>query len=442
MDANAYGEARPVGATSGLEPDPVYSPIRCWTSSAIVGLVFGVIAMAYSLFIDGWLRRGHFWMVPGDLWMAVDAGRFVWHGALGYVYQGTLSYSLPLSFIVMAPASGLIDHYRLVEGSPYLVAHPSAWLVAGPYSLLFAIVFLHAVRRLAAELGVRRRLWLGQVLASLVVLVPAYYWGHFEDALALAFILYSLRNILRGNSVRAAFMLSVAISFKQTGLALLPFLVCITPRGSRLRCLAVACALPALLAGFALSVDWADASKALLSPVNLVSGYEGHSAIYVTWLGVKTSEVSRATGLLLSVVAGWYCRRAKRAPEVLAAAGSIMLIRPFSEAINYSYYWAPGLFLLAYVGMANYRQVRWQDWVWPVLAIFWAMPRSDGTTSLWWWAGELILVGATVVQAGINCGYLHGWPGVSRLSVKKATNEPILMSMTTVPGAGETTWIR
>lgn len=435
--AISYDEMRPVGSS-----DPLDSPIRCWTSSAIVGLAFGVVAMSYSLFVDAWIRHGHFWMVPSDLWMAVDAGRFVWHGALGYVYQGTSSYSLPLSFIVMAPVSGLIDHFGLVEGSPQPVPHPNAWLLVGPYSLLFAVVFLHAARSLASELGVRRRLWLSQVLASVVVLVPAYYWGHFEDALALAFILYALRNILRRNFVRAAFVLSVAISFKQTGLALLPLLVCMAPRESRVRCLAAACALPAVLAGFALSVDWADASKALLSPVNLVSGYEGHSAVYITWLGAKTSEVSRAAGLLLSVLAGWYFRRAKGGPEVLAAAGLIMLIRPFSEAINYSYYWAPGLFLLACVGVANRRQIRWRDWVWPMLAIIWTMPRSNGTTSLWWWAGELITVGATVVQAGINCGYLHRWPGVSRLSVKKAINEPILMSMTTAQGAGETTWIQ
>ena len=107
---------------------------RAWSSSVAIGLAFGVLAMIYSLFLFGLIEHLHVWAYSSDIWLVVDGGRFVWHGALGYVYQGSGSYSLPLSFIVMAPVSGLIDHYALIEGSPFPIGHPSAWLLVGPYS--------------------------------------------------------------------------------------------------------------------------------------------------------------------------------------------------------------------------------------------------------------------------------------------------------------------
>jgi hypothetical protein len=373
--------------------------------------------------------------------MVVNGGRFIWHGALGYVYQGTTSYALPLSFVVMAPISGLVDRYGLIEGYPHPVAHPSAWLLVGPYSLFFGIFLLHAVRKLAWELGARRRLWAIQVLASVIVLLPAYYWGHFEDVLALTFVLHAVRKLMAREFVSCALMLSLAISFKQTAVVLVPLIVFMAPVGSRLRTLVAACALPGALVAFTLYVDWSDTYKALFSPVNLLSGYQGHSAIYVTWLGAKTSEVSRALGFLAALAAGWGFRRVRNAPHILAALSVILLIRPFSEAINYSYYWSPALLFAGFVGVAVHRQVRWQDWIWPLLAVLWASPRSEGSMSPWWWVGEMILVCATAAQTAVNLGYRVEGRRLSRLSVKKAIQEPILISMTT-PGTGETTWIR
>ena len=116
-----------------------------WSSSVLIGLAFAGLALIYSLLLDQMIRGGHFWFYPTDVWSMVDAGRYVAHGALGYVYQGTSgSYALPLSFVLIAPVSGVIDHFGLVEGAPFPVAHPNAWLVVAPYILMFGIVVLHA----------------------------------------------------------------------------------------------------------------------------------------------------------------------------------------------------------------------------------------------------------------------------------------------------------
>jgi hypothetical protein len=424
-------------------PWPDVTPIdrdNCWTSSVIVGLAFAAVALFYSLFLAGWIYNGSFWMAPYDGWMVVDGGRFVWHGALGYVYQGTGSYALPLSFVVMAPISGLVDHFGLIEGFPRPVAHPSAWLLVGPYSLLFGIFLLHAVRRLAWELGVRTRLCVLQVLASVIVLAPAYYWGHFEDMLALTFVIHAVRRLIANDFVRAALLLSVAVSFKQSAVALVPLLVFMAPRGKRLRCLVAACALPGAFVAFVLGVDWSDASKDLLSPANLLTGYQGHAALYVTWLGTKTSEISRTCGLLLSCYAGWRFRRVTSVPQLLAAVSAILLIRPLSEAINYSYYWSPCLLAAGFVGLAVHRRVRWRDWIWPVFATVWASPRSYGSISPWWWAGEVILIGATSVQVARNCGVQFHPPSFEGVWFKKSRKKPIVKRMSTARAAGDTSW--
>lgn len=421
---------------------PAGEDTRRWSSSIVVGLVFAAVALFYSFVLATWIYHSNFWMSPSDTWMTVDGGRYIWNGAFGYVYQGTYSYALPLSFIVMAPISGLIDHLGLVDGSPYPVAKPSAWLLVGPYTLLYGIFLLHAVRRLVWELGLRSRLWVVQAMATVIVLAPAYFWGHFEDMLALTFVIHSVRYYLKQEPVRAALMLSVAVSFKQWALMLIPLLVFATPAGQRLRTFVAACALPGVLVVFFLGVDWPDASRAFFSPVNLVGHFQGHGAFYASWLGAKTSQVSRTLGLVMTVPLGWWLRRARRPEAFLAAVAVVVLVRPFSEAINYSYYWSPFLLMAGAVGIVVHRRVRWQDWIWPIGAIVWASPRSNSATIGWWWAGEMILLSATAVQLLWNCGARFAPTDRPLISVKTRLGKPISNAMNLAPAAGDRSWIQ
>jgi hypothetical protein len=412
-----------------------------WSSSVLIGLAFAGLALIYSLLLDQMIRGGHFWFYPTDVWSIVDAGRYVAHGALGYVYQGTSgSYALPLSFVLIAPVAGVIDHLGLVEGAPFPVAHPSAWLVVAPYILMFGIVVLHAARRLAWQLGVRRRLWAVQVLTAVVVLLPTYYWGHFEDAIAIAFVLYAARRVLRGDYLMAAVLLSIAVSAKQWAIPLVPFVVFSAPHGRRLRCLAAACALPAAFVALVLGVDWADASKALFSPVNQTHVTEGHVAFYWTWFGSKTSQASRTIGLLLASALAWRLRRVRYPGALMGGMAAVLVLRPFFEAINFSYYWSPALILAGFTGLAAHRRVRWQDWIWPVLAVAWSSPRSNGQSTSWWWTGELIVLAAVAVQVAVNCGADPRLPRRLFVSFKKGRPKPILTNMSTARPMGGTTW--
>lgn len=363
---------------------------RSWSSSVVIGTGFVVLAMIYSLFVAPLFTADHLWFAPGDVWMDVDGGRYVWHGALGYVYQGTGSYALPGFFILLAPASGLIDHLRLIEGTPYLVPHPSAWLVAGPYTMLFGIFLLHAVRRLGWDLGIKRRLWLLQIAAVVTVLVPAACWGHFEDVVALAGVLYAVRFLLQQDYGRAAIALSVAIASKEWALLVLPFLLVRVPVGRRLRVSFWSIALPAALAAFTLSVDWADASRDLLFPKVTAAAAIGHAALFAGWLGPHASLIGRALSLAAAPVLAWVTRREDRPVQLLKLVAAVCLLRAVLEPFSYSYYWSPSLLL---VGMAGYQlpvRALAARWASILVAVVWLMPTE--AAGIGWWAGLALLL--------------------------------------------------
>ena len=386
------------------------------TSSLVIGVAFGVLAMTYSLCLYryqlSFFDHIHVdqWAAPGDVWQSIDAGRFVWAGALDYVYRGSGSLALPLSFIVAAPVATIIDHFHLVE-NVFPIVRPSAWLVAGPFSLAFGPFLLDAVRRLAWDLGMRRRLWAVQVSAAFIALAPSFYWGHFEDVLALIFVVHAIRSVVVGRSIEAGLLLSLAASSKQWAILLVPWLVFNAPIGRRFRTAVAACALPFGFALFFLAIDFHETARALFSPVNLGRNTLGHVAFYVTWLGNKTSRTSRALGVLVSVAAGWRLRRVLGGPSVLAAASVLLLMRPLFEAINYPYYWSPALLTAGLVGVAAHRRFRVRDWIWQAVAIGWALPIGNPKTASWWWAGFLLILLCIYAQVARNCGlsFPSGW---------------------------------
>ena len=430
------------------------SRLRCWSSSAAVWLVWAGVALFYALY--GWAAIYHQtaeirvhgqwqhvrpWMQTQDVWPIINGGRFVWNGALGYVYQGTSSYALPLSFILSAPVAGLMDHLQLVEGSPFPVAEPTAWLLVAPFVLSCGLPLLVAVRRLAWQLGLRRRLSALQVACVPLVLLPAFYWGHFDDVLALTFLTFAVRRLLREEWIPAALLLSAAVSSKQWAVMLVPLFILLAPRGRRLRCLVAACLLPATMTLYVLGVDWSHASKALFSPVNAGTQTQGHLSFYASWFGSQTSKYSRTLGFLVTVPLAWLFRKCRRPVEVLAAIGAIVLVRPFSEAITFSYYWSPGLLMAGLVAVAYQGRFRLRDWVAPVAAVLWATPRSGAATTAWWWSGEVLLLAVTLWPVLKACGLLPTSPRL-RLVVKDERYAPILLSMNTARAAGDTSWSR
>jgi hypothetical protein len=396
------------------------------SSSVLIAVGFGALAMIYSLVLFhyqlGWehgLRRDA-WYQPGDVWNMVNGGRYVWDGALGYVYRGADgSYALPISYILAAPVAAIIDHFHLVEGM-FALPRPTAWPLAGSFVLAFNIFFLDSLRRLAWQIGMRRRLWAVQVVGVLLVCVPAFQYGHFEDVLALTFLLYAVRYVLLDRILLCCFLLSLAISCKQWAVLAVPLVILLSPKGRRLIALVVCSALPLFFVGLVALADPKFGLTALFSPVSPKKTDIGYASVLLTWFGSKASQATRTASVLVSPLVALVFRSVRTVPSILGALSVLLLLRPLFEPLLYSYYLMPALLVAGLVGAAAHKRFRIRDWIFQVAALFWAMPHSNLRTNGRWWIVELCLLVLTWVRVAMNCGLARPW--VRRLSAGERVN--------------------
>jgi hypothetical protein len=264
---------------------------------------------------------------------------------------------------------------------------------------------LDAVRRVSWDLGMKRGLWRVQVATLLMVCVPAFQYGHFEDVLALTFLLHAFRYLMQRRPIMAAVLLSLAISSKQWAVLALPLFLFSTERGRRMMSFLAASALPLLFAAIVLATDARHGYHALFSPSNPRRTDPGHMSFLYTWFGSRTSRATRTASVLLSPIVAFGLRNAKSRPSVLATLSVLLLLRPLFEPMLYAYYLTPSLCVAGLVGVATHNRFRIRDWIWQVAAVLWALPHGNPSTAGIWWTVELLLLAITWIQVAINCGY-------------------------------------
>jgi hypothetical protein len=352
------------------------------------GLAFAAVVMAICLAVDP-INRG--WFAPLDFWLIFRASHYVANGALGYLYESTdYVYALPLFPIVLAPVAFFSEAMKLSERIPFALHHPTAWLIAGPYCITLASAATYYASRALAD-----RLRLAGSLATdiaplFLVVAPAVLLGHFEDALAVAFLLLALRSFLNQKYDRAALMLSVAIAFKQWGVLAIPLFLVLVPPRSRIRSLVLISALPVALAALPLAVDWKHASHALFSSPTFP--YVGHAA---PWLDpdarLVTTSFYRVAMFAAAVAVAWRLRRESSESRILAGFAIVFLARALLEPVPMMYYLTPALGLLSlYEGMTTGRRLKTFLIGLPLLAWFLIWP-----TQLLWWS--IFASGATAL---------------------------------------------
>jgi hypothetical protein len=239
------------------------------------------------------------------------------------------------------------QHFKLVEGFPRSVPYPSMWLVYGPYGFALCAVILHAARRISYQFGIERgRLWPQVAMLVLVVCPAAIVWGHYEDVLALAFVMFALYALVRGRPLPAALMLGVAVGFKQWALLGLPLLVAVSPPSERRKVLGASLALPAVLIALPLAVDWSHASAALLKTQSFPQ--VGHRALWVpSSVRMMAGNPSRAGTFVVALAVAWWLRERTEPRLLLAGFAVVFLARLLFEPVLFSYYLCPTLGLLA-----------------------------------------------------------------------------------------------
>src|SRR5439155_1778344 len=187
---------------------PIRTDLHPWRATIALGVVTVVAGMVYTLFLGPFVEHsGGWWIVP-DAWVPLRAAGFVANGALGYIYQSTnIFVTTPLFPVLLVPVAFVEQHFGLTEGFPQALPHPNMWLVYGPYALALCTPLFYAVRKLGNELVVDRgRVGLQIATLALVRTPQAILWGHYEDVLAVAFVMFSVRALLRGRSIPAALL--------------------------------------------------------------------------------------------------------------------------------------------------------------------------------------------------------------------------------------------
>ena len=187
---------------------------------SVVTVAMLVAVMAYSLLAHPLFHVGQIRLLsPSDLWSLTKSSFAMSHGNFAHVYVRNGSLTSPPAFeIALAPvillgqAAGLSPHLHST-GEPL-----SLWFVLGPAALLFASTALFAIDAVARHWNFSdgKRLALALV-GGVGVANVAGGWGHPEDCVAVAFVVWAALALERDGlraAPRAAWLLGLGIAFQ------------------------------------------------------------------------------------------------------------------------------------------------------------------------------------------------------------------------------------
>ncbi len=151
------------------------------------------------------------WFVPGDLWGTQLAARAVAYGHLNRVYSpstGLITFPAVAALFAPAVELGRLFGWATVRPGSTAIRLPTGWLPILIVTVGSALPVLFATDGLAELLAVSRprRLVLAGVEAVAVWNVVVW-WGHPEDALGVAFLVFATTSALAGRWNRCAWLI-------------------------------------------------------------------------------------------------------------------------------------------------------------------------------------------------------------------------------------------
>ena len=329
------------------------APGWLWRASAAFAIGTVAVAMLFSIVVRPYHHGTGAWNVPPDAWDSLVPAHYVADGAFPYIYEPDRQFvATPLLPIVLSPAAALDEHLGLTDSYPYNIPRPSMWLLYAPYAFALTFVLFFAAGRLTEEAWERllrpgRPPVLAVQAACLVFVVfpVGMLYGHFEDILALAFVMLAIAALMRESWTSAALMLGVAIAFKQWAVLGLPVLLAATPSGRRMRAGLRSLVVPGALVAIPLLADPGHAVPALFAAPSFPR--HGHPAL---WVATSTNRIvgspGRAGAVVTAIFVGWALRGRRDPAAVMAGFALVFLSRLFFEPVAWAYYLAPGLVLL------------------------------------------------------------------------------------------------
>jgi hypothetical protein len=355
---------------------------RTWP--IIVSVIFVGLGLAYFF---RWGPVGQhnpsLWISPTDLWFTYFAASQLAHGHLGAIYNSNAHFlEFPGILLVLAPLGALSNSFHTTilqvtktqslpalhfaasapnipflnaeqfhfEGKTY-VSHPQWVAAVDPCALLLSCVALFACDALAERLQVsRQRRVVLSVIEAVLLWNVTVWWGHPEDAVAVALAAYALIFALDGRFVGAGWLIGAAVAFQPLVLLMVPVLVAMAGRRSGLG-VAIRAILPAtVLLAAPLVANFRGTLHTLVDQPS--SPNYDHATPWTTLspnLGGRGTLLMVAAGpvrivaILLAVGLGlWAARHWRERPERLVWACALALaLRSYTESVMTDYYaWA------------------------------------------------------------------------------------------------------
>jgi hypothetical protein len=368
---------------------------RLWP--LVVTAAFVALGLAYFFRWGSWVRHEpSVWVTPGDLTTTYNAAHAFAHGQFGAVY-GAGFLALPGFLVLLAPFSSL----------SITAPHPQALVFVAPYVFVLACVALFACDAMAERLGVTatRRAVLsvveGVLLWNVVVL-----WGHPEDAVAVALVVYCVIDALDGRWIRAGWLLGAALAVQPLVVVIVPIMLFMGGNqrawGLVLRGAipGILVTLPPLVASFHHTVH-----AVVTQPANIFFSRQTPWTFLAPKLGGVGPAATvgggpmRVVALALAVALGWWARRWRDDPEMIVGAVAIGLaLRCYTESVMTSYYVWPALAVGLVVAA---RRNVWSFGLALAVAIFTTVAAQWQLSEYPWWAIQV--AGVTVVLiAGVR----------------------------------------
>ncbi len=326
------------------------------------------------------------WIRPVDLGVTYNAATALAHGHFGAIYQpgaGFLAY--PALLFVLAPLGAIsfggsfikiaVDHHLLlhpvvytttnstnllIAGSPVFsnraeyVLHPDALVALIPTALVLSCVALFACDALAERLEVSQSRRVALVVAEAIILWNVtVLWGHPEDTVAVALAIYAVIFAMDERFTGAGWLFGAALAFQPLVLMMFPVLLVMGGKDRALG-LIVRGVVPAAVVTVAPLVgNFHDTVHALVTQPTFPYNFENHQTPW-TFLaprqGGSGNETAIGAGpmriavLALAAGVGWWARRWRNRPEMIAWAVAVALaLRLCFEVTMTDYYVWPAL---------------------------------------------------------------------------------------------------
>ena len=370
---------------SGLER--VVKRVKRRTWPIVVSAVYVVLGLVFCFRWGPVVRHvPSLWIRPVDLGVTYNAATALAHGHFGAIYQpgaGFLAY--PALLFVLAPLGAIsfggsfikiaVDHHvllhpvvytttnstnLLIAGSPVFsnraeyVLHPDALVALIPTALVLSCVALFACDALAERLEVSRSRRVALVVAEAIVLWNVtILWGHPEDTVAVALAIYALIFAMDERFTGAGWLFGAALAFQPLVLMMFPVLIIMGGKDRALGLIVRGVVPAAVVTAAPLVANFHDTVHALVTQPTFPYNFENHQTPW-TFLaprqGGSGNETAVGAGpmriavLALAAGVGWWARRWRSRPEMLAWAAAVALaLRLCFEVTMTDYYVWPAL---------------------------------------------------------------------------------------------------